>query len=57
LTLKPAEFEPLIKEKIKEFCGRKFVFDAFEQFINNHPCGYFTVVPTLLGIMPYDAVL
>jgi hypothetical protein len=40
----PAEFEPLIKEKIKEFCGRKFVFDAFEQFLNNHRCGYFTVV-------------
>lgn len=40
----PAEFEPLIKEKIKEFCGRKFVFDAFEQFLTNHRNGYFTVV-------------
>ena len=40
----PPEFEPLIKEKIKEFCGRKFVFDAVEKFLNTHPNGYFTVV-------------
>lgn len=40
----PLEFEPLIKEKIKAFCGRKFVFDAFEQFLNTNPNGYFTVV-------------
>ena len=40
----PPEFDPLIKEKIKSFCGRKFVFDAFEQFINTNPNGYFTVV-------------
>ena len=40
----PPEFEPLIKEKIKAFCGRKFVFDAFEQFLNTNPNGYFTVI-------------
>jgi DNA-binding XRE family transcriptional regulator len=40
----PPEFEPLIKEKIKTFCGRKFVFKAFEQFLNTNPNGYFTVV-------------
>jgi hypothetical protein len=40
----PPEFEPLIKEKIKAFCGRKFVFDAFEQFLSTHSNGYFTLV-------------
>lgn len=40
----PEEFIALIEEKIRLFCGRQFVFDAFEQFINNHPNGYFTVV-------------
>ncbi|GET38053.1 NACHT domain-containing protein [Microseira wollei] len=40
----PEEFRALIQEKIRSFCGRKFVFDAFEQFLNNHPNGYFTVV-------------
>src|SRR4028118_522279 len=40
----PPEFEPVIKEKIKAFCGRQFVFAAFEQFINTKPNGYFTVV-------------
>jgi transcriptional regulator with XRE-family HTH domain len=40
----PEEFRALIEEKIRSFCGRKFVFDAFDQFINNHSNGYFTVV-------------
>ena len=40
----PPEFEPVIKEKIKTFCGREFVFAAFERFINTNPNGYFTVV-------------
>ncbi|HEY9637701.1 MAG TPA: AAA family ATPase [Coleofasciculaceae cyanobacterium] len=40
----PPEFEPLIKGKTKTFCGRKFVFAAFEKFINTKPNGYFTVV-------------
>lgn len=39
------EFEPLIREKIRSFCGRGFVFEAFEQFLNDkHLKGYFTVV-------------
>ncbi|MEH2212452.1 helix-turn-helix domain-containing protein [Nostoc sp.] len=38
------EFEPLIKEKIRSFCGRKFVFDAFDDFLKEYPKGYFTVI-------------
>jgi len=40
----PPEFEPLIKGKTKTFCGRQFVFAAFEKFINTNLNGYFTVV-------------
>ncbi len=40
----PPEFESLITEKIKTFCGRQFVFDAFKQFITTNPCGYFTII-------------
>ncbi|HEY9666177.1 MAG TPA: hypothetical protein V6C91_05195, partial [Coleofasciculaceae cyanobacterium] len=40
----PVEFEALIQGKTKTFCGRKFVFAAFDQFINTNPNGYFTVV-------------
>ncbi|MBR8834899.1 MAG: hypothetical protein DSM106950_12900 [Stigonema ocellatum SAG 48.90 = DSM 106950] len=40
----PAEFESLIQEKLRQFCGRKFVFAAFEKFLKENPKGYFTVV-------------
>jgi hypothetical protein len=40
----PPEFESLIEEKIKTFCGRRFVFDAFQQFITENPHGYFTII-------------
>ncbi|RCJ38765.1 NACHT domain protein [Nostoc minutum NIES-26] len=40
----PAEFKSLIREKIRSFCGRKFVFDAFKQFCDTNRSGYFTVV-------------
>ncbi len=40
----PPEFELLIKEKTKLFCGRRFVFDTIEEFFKNNPNGYFTVV-------------
>ncbi|MEA5573436.1 XRE family transcriptional regulator [Calothrix sp. UHCC 0171] len=40
----PAEFERLIYEKTQLFCGRKFVFDAIEDFLQNHPNGYFTII-------------
>ena len=40
----PPEFESLIAEKIKTFCGRRFVFDTFQQFITENPHGYFTIV-------------
>ena len=39
-----AEFKSLIREKIRSFCGRQFVFDAFKQFCNKNRSGYFTVV-------------
>jgi hypothetical protein len=39
-----AEFKSLIKEKIRSFCGRQFVFDAFKQFCNKNRSGYFTVL-------------
>ncbi|KOP27955.1 hypothetical protein AMR41_02220 [Hapalosiphon sp. MRB220] len=37
----PQEFEPLIKEKISPFCGREFVFAAFDEFLKNNINGYF----------------
>ncbi|MDJ0734764.1 MAG: NACHT domain-containing protein [Nostocaceae cyanobacterium] len=40
----PEEFKALIKEKIRSFCGRKFVFDTFAQFLQENSHGYFTVV-------------
>ncbi|WP_174783352.1 MULTISPECIES: NACHT domain protein [unclassified Dolichospermum] len=40
----PPEFQSLITEKIESFCGRKFVFAAFEKFINTNKKGYFTVI-------------
>ena len=40
----PEEFKTLIKEKTDSFCGRKFVFEAIEEFIKYNPNGYFTVV-------------
>ncbi len=40
----PGEFKSLIKEKIRAFCGRKFVFDQFKQFREKNRHGYFTIV-------------
>jgi hypothetical protein len=40
----PEEFRSLIEEKIRTFCGRRFVFDAFQQFITANPHGYFTII-------------
>ncbi len=40
----PAEFKSLIREKIRSFCGRKFVFNKFNQFCAKNRSGYFTVV-------------
>ncbi|MEH2422776.1 MAG: AAA family ATPase [Nostoc sp.] len=43
-SLYPDEFKTLIEEKTKAFCGRKFVFDEFDDFLKKHPKGYFTVI-------------
>jgi len=40
----PEEFISLIEEKIRRFCGRQFVFESFQQFMNANPHGYFTIV-------------
>ncbi len=40
----PEEFESLITEKIRWFCGRHFVFAAFNRFLQKHSKGYFTIV-------------
>ena len=40
----PEEFISLIEEKIRTFCGRRFVFDTFQQFITANPHGYFTII-------------
>ncbi|MEG4216241.1 NACHT domain-containing protein [Microcoleus sp. Pol14C6] len=40
----PEEFRSLIEEKIRRFCGRQFVFETFQQFMNANPHGYFTIV-------------
>jgi len=39
-----SEFQALIEEKTRYFCGREFVFKKFQAFIQDHPCGYFTVL-------------
>jgi NACHT domain len=44
LSAYPEEFRSLIEEKIRTFCGRQFIFDAFQQFITANPHGYFTIV-------------
>ncbi|MEA5534410.1 helix-turn-helix transcriptional regulator [Crocosphaera sp. XPORK-15E] len=38
------KFNALIQDKQRHFIGRKFVFDAIENFINTHDKGYFTIV-------------
>ncbi|MEH2007263.1 AAA family ATPase [Nostoc sp.] len=43
-SLYPDEFKALIEEKTKAFCGRVFVFNEFNDFLKNHPKGYFTVI-------------
>jgi hypothetical protein len=40
----PDEFKSLIQEKIARFCGRQFVFAAFEEFLQENTSGYFTLV-------------
>jgi len=40
----PEEFRSLIEEKIRTFCGRQFVFKAFQDFIKENPHGYFTII-------------
>ncbi|MEG4420260.1 AAA family ATPase [Microcoleus sp. LAD1_D5] len=40
----PEEFKSLIKNNNKTFCGRRFVFEAFEQFISTNEKGYFVLV-------------
>lgn len=40
----PPEFKSLIDEKIRNFCGRQFVFEAFNAFIKSCINGYFTLV-------------
>lgn len=44
LDIYPKMFKPLIEEKTRIFCGRNFVFKAFEEFLNKNSKGYFTVV-------------
>jgi NACHT domain len=40
----PLEFQALIAEKTKRFVGRKFVFDAIDNFLSRYDRGYFTLV-------------
>ncbi|MBD2694141.1 hypothetical protein [Anabaena catenula] len=40
----PTEFQTLIDDKTRRFCGRKFVFNAITEFIKKHPSGYFTIL-------------
>ena len=44
LDVYPKEFKALILEKTRLFCGRKFVFEAFEEFLQTKTKGYFTVI-------------
>ena len=40
----PTEFQTVITDKTKHFCGRQFVFEAITKFIQNHQSGYFTIL-------------
>ncbi len=40
----PEDFKTIIKAKICNFIGRKFVFSAINNFINQYDKGYFTIV-------------
>lgn len=40
----PTEFQTVIDDKTKLFCGRQFVFNAINQFIKDHKNGYFTIL-------------
>lgn len=37
------DFEDFIKERTQDFAGREFVFDAIDDFIENHESGYFFI--------------
>jgi len=39
-----SKFQALIDRKLKRFVGRRFVFDAIEDFFTKHSNGYFTIV-------------
>jgi hypothetical protein len=36
-------FDALIADKIRNFVGRRFVFDALDDFLNKHDSGYFVI--------------
>ncbi len=40
----PSGFRALIEEKTRLFCGRGFIFQKFDTFINSKKKGYFTVI-------------
>ncbi|MDM3853702.1 MAG: hypothetical protein PT120_01955 [Aphanizomenon gracile PMC649.10] len=40
----PTEFQIVIDDKTNLFCGRKFVFNAINQFIKDNKSGYFTIL-------------
>lgn len=40
----PMEFKSFIEEKISRFCGRKWVFAAFDRFLEKNNNGYFSIV-------------
>ncbi|MGK7940152.1 MAG: AAA family ATPase [Crocosphaera sp.] len=40
----PNKFKALVDEKTRLFCGREFVFEAFDDFIKRESKGYFTVI-------------
>ena len=44
LDVFPKEFKALILEKTRLFCGRQFVFQEFNQFLQSKSKGYFTVI-------------
>lgn len=44
LDVLPKEFKALILDRTHLFCGRKFVFEAFNNFLQTKSKGYFTVI-------------
>ena len=50
-------FDALIADKIRNFVGRRFVFDALDEFLNKQDSGYFVIRASLGELMVARSML